>query len=229
MGASSYVISVDSPDRKKVQEEWAKRVQEDARESGQGPYSGNATTMHGAITFRDLRCKTRYEAEEKILDLHQKWTGPVAVSYHKPVEPTDKDKARAEKAREKLEGVESKRYELAKAIQEAFVARKSALVGCKGCGSKLSVAHLHKKLPKGYASTSSGGVVLNGEPRRRTYDMPALPTCPVCSASLLSESDAKRIAAHDEKVAAARKDYEEARKPKAGDQIAWCVGGWAAE
>lgn len=226
MGAHDYIITVREADQAAVRKRWEAQVREDSYESGSGAYAGNATTMKGSITFHDKKFASEEEAREYILDHHDKWGGPLAASFYLPAETTERDKARIEAARERFEGLCGKQYECARGIVQSFIDRKSEYVGCKGCGSKLSHAHLVKNMSLG--NVSEYKVNLNGRPRHKTFTMPTMPVCPVCSSSLLSETDGNRLAGHAEKVAVGQKDYDEALKPKTGKALAWAVGGWAA-
>jgi hypothetical protein len=228
MGAHSYVIAINESDQKKVIARWKEQVDEDAYDSGQGSYAGNATTMHGSITFYDRKFATESEAERFILDKHEKWNGPVAASFLLPAEETEKDKARKARARERFETIEAKQFACHQSIVQAFLARTSTFIGCKGCGSKLSHEKLKGRFQLGKEHGTVSNFTVNGVPRQRTFTFPTLPVCPLCNASLLSETDQDRIKSHAEKIAAEEKDYMEALKPKTGDKIAWAVGGWAA-
>lgn len=226
MGAHDYIVTIKETDQAKVREKWKQIQEDDLFEHGHDPYNGSSSTMHGSITFYDRRLASREEAGKFVLDKHEKWSGAVAVSYYLPAEPSKADEARKVKAREKLESTLQKNFDVLVAMQQAFINRKSGLVGCKGCGSRLSHPHLVKTLSKGHVSVFE--VNYNGRPRSKTFNMPTLPVCPVCKLSLSSETDQKRLAAHDEKVKQAQTAYDEALTPKAGSQIAWAVGGWAA-
>jgi hypothetical protein len=228
MGAHDYIRRMKATDQTKIEKEWEGIVSEDKHESGGGAYAGNATTMHGRITFYDRKFGTEDEASRFILDKHQKWSGPVAASFLLPAEPTERDKARKGEALEHYEAVEAKQFACVQAIVQAFVTRSSTFVGCKGCQSKLSHEKLKEKVKLGNEQTWSCGLHDMGLLRKRTFNLPTLPICPLCNSSLLSETDQKRVAGHAEKVKAERKDLDEALKDKASDKVAWCVGGWAA-
>lgn len=221
MGAHDYIRVFKTESREEVKKKWQATVDDDRHESGGGAYAGNATTMHGTITFKDLKLKGESEAREHILDKHEKWTGPLAVSFLLPAAPGERDKARAAKALAAYEKVAQKRLDVAQAIQAAFVSRKAKLVTCDGCTSKLSREHLVKKLAKGrvYSYQTDGP---------KQYDMPGVPACPVCNTSLLSETDRARLDAHATKHKEATKERDEASKPTPSDKIGWAVGGWAA-
>jgi hypothetical protein len=179
--------------------------------------------MRGSITFSDIKLKTEKAAREHILDKHEKWEGPLAVSFYLPAESGKRDQARVAKALAAYEKVAQKRLDAAQAIQASFVGRQAKLVTCAGCASKLAREHLAKKLAKGRAYYQTG-ILEHGV----QGDMPTMPTCPVCGASLLSETDKARLDAHKAKDTEARQAHDEAREPKAGDKLAWAVGGWAA-
>jgi hypothetical protein len=229
MGAHDYIVRMKATDQTKIEKEWEGIVSDDEHESGGGAYAGNATTMRGRITFYDRKFATENEAREFILDKHQKWSGPVAASFLLPAEPTDRDRARKAKALEHYEGVEAKQFACVQGIVQAFVERSSTFVGCKGCQSKLSHEKLKAKIRLGSERSYPGTTYTEGNlVRTRSFTLPALPVCPLCNASLLSETDQARIAGHAEKVKAERVALDEARKDKPSDKIAWSVGGWAA-
>lgn len=219
MGAHDYIVTIKETDQGKVKQAWDRIVENDSYESGSGSYAGNATTMRGRITFYDRKLSSENEAREFCLDKHEKWSGPVAVSFYLPAESTKTDEKRKEKAQDKLHAVWNKQYETVLKIVQSFAGRKSKLVTCKGCDSRLSHSHLTGKLKRGRAND-------------RKYmwgpNLPTLPVCPVCNESLLSETDQKRIKAQEEKVEAARKACNETQQPKPSKKLAWAVGGWAA-
>lgn len=216
MGSHDYIVSYEVEDQKKVKKLWDRLVEEDRDESGGGAYAGNATTMHGKIRFHNLRCSTKDEASEIVLNKHDKWDGPVAVSYYLPVEKGQRDKNRVAKAVETYD----KLWEKAKAIlvkaNAAFRERKSKMIGCSGCGSRLSKEHYLNNQTVHSILNSRDGTELN------TF------ACSVCKAVLISDTVAKRVAAYEPKLKAASNAINGAREPKPGKKLGWCVGGWAA-
>jgi hypothetical protein len=215
MGAHDYTICYNESDQDKIRTLWDRQVEEDRMESGGGAYAGNATTLSGLINFHDRRLASEDEANEYVLDKHRKWSGPIACSFLIATEFSDRDRARIKKALDKVRGLESKQYNLALSIVKAFIARKSELVGCKGCGSRLAHDRLAGPLNRG--SISDSYVIL-----------PSVPYCPLCKVSLLSKTDQKRMKLAADKVKTAWSEHKKTSKPKPSKKIGWCVGGWAA-
>lgn len=210
MGASGYYITVNVDDKKKVQERWDGAYEEDAYESGQGAYAGNATTMGKVIArFYDKKFDSENEAIDFLHETHRKWSPPIAVSFKLPIEPGKRWQAKKDKAHNKR-NVASDKLKLAqRAIRQAFIDRKSKFVGCKNCGSKLSHEHMTLNMKRFPAGNS-------------------IPDCPVCKASLLSNTDQNKLAKLKEKLDKAEEEYRAASRPPVGKKIGWVVGGWAA-
>ena len=207
MGASSYFITVRG-DRAAVEKAWKKQVAEDGRESGTGGYAGNATTMSGAIQFMDLRLTDRGAAEELIMDRHEKWSGPIAVSCLVPKAPTTADERRVAKAQDKLKAAREKCTAASQAARDRFWSRVSRFATCASCASKFS---------------------------RVALKVRGMFKCPLCRSipgggdvSLLSAADDERIAKLAALVTEAEKALTEARRTPSSDQVEWVVGGWAA-
>jgi hypothetical protein len=216
MGANSYVVTLEG-DKKKVEKAWDRIVENDRYESGEGAYAGNATTMDGSITFYDRRLASYNEAYEFCLDKHDKWCGPVAVSYYLPAEQGKRDKAREEKAKAKAQAAFDKAYAVVAKANDGVRNRKSKLIGCRHCGSKLSKEH--------YIAKPRVEQLFNNPVGYKTCSTFA---CPICFKVLLSETMVKRIEGHKAKIEEARLALREAQKPKPSKKIAWAVGGWAA-
>jgi len=223
MGGSFDYRTYDYDDRNKIRSHFEGECQNAQIEDGTS-YPGTIAAMHTVNDWRDKRFPALKEAEEFMVNEHNKWDEGMAVSYLLPREPTKSDEARVTKAREKLEKIERKQFDVTLAIQTAFVGRKAKLVACKGCGSRLSREHLVKKLRKGHISNYE--TIYNGRPRRVTFTMPTTPTCPVCTVSLLSGTDEKRILTAIVKTTDAFTAYDVVRVPKASTKIGWLVGGW---
>ena len=210
MGAIGYYIAVRSPDKKKVQEHWDSAYEEDAYESGQGAYAGNATTMGKVIaSFYDKKFESENEAIDFLHETHNKWNPPIAVSFKLPIEPGKRWEAKKNKAQHKR-NVASDKLKLAqRAIRQAFIERKSKFLGCKNCGSKLSHEHMTLDMKRFPAENR-------------------IPDCPVCKASLLSDTDQSKLTKLKEKLDKAEEEYHTASQPPVGKEIGWVVGGWAA-
>jgi hypothetical protein len=218
MGAHDYTITVRKAERSAVKKAWEEAVESDRHESGGGSYAGNATTFNGPVRFVDRKVASRREAADLVLEKHDKWDGPVAVSFYLPAESGKRAQAKAARAKDKLVAAMKKKLEVCQQINAAFASRKSKLVSCKTCGSKLSREHLTRKLRKGGFDHSAG-----------TYcDYPNQPICPLCKISLLSETDQKRIDAHTKKVTEADNAHHAASQPSPSKKLGWVVGGWAA-
>jgi hypothetical protein len=226
MGAHDYVGTLKG-DQKAVKKAWEQIVEDDRYESGEGAYAGNATTMHGRITFYDRRLDSESEAHEFCLDKHEKWSGPVAVSFYLPAEPTEADKRRQKKAHDKFVATEQKRIDSLNKIQAAFINRKSKLIACKGCDSRLSRKHVVEA-----RGLRPGSLAFNGwGDAPETYgwtNETNFPLCPLCKTDLMSETDRKRINALIEKGKQAQAAFAEAQGAKPSKKVAWAVGGWAA-
>lgn len=217
MGGFGYTCTYRESDKATVRGLWAKQVEEDQYESGSGAYAGNATTMRGPIEFHDLRCESEDAAADWVVKKHDKWSAPLACSFFLPVEPSARDKAREEKAKEKLYAARARHHGLVCKILDAFCARKSKLIACTGCGSKLAREFI--KVDRGHEGNTTLQIPAS---------VGAVPSCPLCKESLLSETDRQRVAASALKVEKAKKALAGVQKPKPSKQIGWVVGGIAA-
>lgn len=225
MGGSFDTRDYEYDDRAKITKHFEGECETSKYEDGTS-YPGTIAAMHTVNDWRDKRFSTRNEAENYMCEEHSKWDEGMAVSYLLPRTPTKGDEARVTKAREALEKIERKQFDVTLAIQKAFTGRKAKLVACKCCGSRLARDFVVKTLGKGYVSEHA--VCLNGRPREVTFDMPCKPKCALCGTSLLSETDQTRLDNAHAKAQAAQTAYDAARVPKATTKIGWLVGGWCS-
>ena len=222
MGAHSYTVTYRFSSREKVASAWASLCEEDAYESGSGTYAGNSTTMGPNVSFQNKLFSSEEEAYEWVIKNHRKWCDPLACSFYLPKASGERSKAKIQRAKEKLMKEEKNKMEWMNDQINTFLGRSSELVGCKGCGSKLSRKQLsnsrftslgsHHRYSDGGYSTHYG----------------RLPQCPLCSHSLLSNSANEKLVKLSERVEKAKSALAEAQKPTPSKDIGWVVGGWAA-
>lgn len=175
---------------------------EDARhEYGHGGYTGTIAEMHTIDKFFDECFPSQEAAYSFVQEGHNKWDDAWAVSYWEG-EPTKAALRRQAQAHSAADKARAYHRKLEDSIHEAFKARKSDLVSCKGCGSKLC-----------------RGLLCGGNL--------AMVQCPLCHESLLSKTDQKRLA----KAAGKMKDAQiAANRPieSKKTQKRWLVGGWCS-
>lgn len=223
MGAHSYTVTYKFSSKEKVSSAWESLCEEDAYESGSGAYAGNATTMGPNVVFYNNLLSSEEEAYQWVIDNHQKWGRPYACSFYLPKASGERAKAKIKRAQEKLVEAKKKKLEFMNGEINAFVNRSSELVGCKGCGSKLSRKYF--SLSSNLVSLGTHHVYSDGGYSIR---FGRLPKCPLCSHSLISNSANARLARLDERVEKANEAYLEAQKPAPSKNVGWVVGGWAA-
>lgn len=218
MGAHSYTITYRLESRTDVHEAWQRQVEEDRYESGSGSYAGNATTMNGSIIWRNYLLSSEDDAIEKVLDLHEKWSGPIACSFYLPSEHSVSQKKKIEKIEASFEVATNRKFVYMQKVVQNFLSRKTAFVGCKGCGSKLSMKHMEEEVRR------------NGLLSRTYYSYmyPKLPKCPLCKHSLASQTHVDRIETLSGAIEKINDDLIEASKPPVSKKVGWVVGGWAA-
>lgn len=222
MGAHSYTVTYRFSSREKVSSAWASLCEEDAYESGSGAYAGNATTMGKHVNFHNKLFSSEEEAYNWVINNHRKWGSPYACSFYLPKVSGERAKVKIKRAKEKLMQEEKSKMEWMNDQINTFLGRSSDLVGCKGCGSKLSRKQLSNSR---FTSLGSHHVYSDGDYSTR-YGR--LPQCPLCSHSLLSNSASEKLARLNERVEKAKNALEEAQKPAPSKEIGWVVGGWAA-
>lgn len=172
---------------------------EQARYEDGHDYPGTIACFSGIGAWHDKQFATASAAKEYLIEQHSKWSDALAVSFFLPVEPTKRDKEKLERAKQSVRSWEARHHDAFVKIAAAFAARKSGTVGCSNCGSRVA-----REFLKGT-------------------------NCPVCNASLLSETDTKRLEKIKERVKRAREALTEVSKPKASTNIGWVVGGWCPE
>ena len=219
MGASLYTVSYKISSKKEVQAAWNRQVDDDGYESGRGAYAGNATSLGTSINWRGQVFSSENEAEDFISNNHRKWSGPMACSFYLPAKDSSKKQAKIAKAKEKLVAKQTKKYDFMLQSLNSFRNRKAALVGCKCCGSKLSLEYISKELRNGCRPSDSPYSWV-------TY--PTLPLCAVCRTPLYSASTMERIKNLTLSVEKAEKTLKEAEKPTPSKSVGWVVGGWAS-
>jgi len=219
MGAELYLITYSKDSKSTVQEAWNRQVEDDSYESGSGAYAGNATSLGRIIDWRNRMLASESDAEQFIYKNQQKWDGPMACSFYLPAEDSSRKKAKIAKAKEKLFEKKAKKYDFMLQSLNSFRNRKAALVGCKCCGSKLSLEYISKELRNG------------SRPKNNEYswfDAPSLPLCAVCRTPLYPASAMERIKRLTLSVEEAKKALEEAERPTPSKSVGWVVGGWAS-
>lgn len=217
MGAHDYTITYMFDSRMDVRDAWDRQVEQDGYESGSGSYAGNATTMRGSISWKNLLLPSESDAVEKVLELHEKWSGPIACSFYRPAEPSISQKKKVEKLKNALHKAKNRKFAYMQKVVQSFLSRKTLFVGCKECGSKLSLKHMEQRV----RSTALLGHTL-------VHNYPKLPKCPVCEHDLISHTHNERVKSLDDTVKKIQNQLLEARKPPASKDIGWVVGGWAA-
>lgn len=206
MGASDCVNTYPNMTEAQVRKVWEQDQEAAEHEYGHGAYSGTIATMHGAPNFYDNRLATQDEAYQFCIDKHEKWDAAIACSYLMAVPLGKRDETRIAKAEKKVEVADDNLNTAWKKIRAAFLATKSKNVGCGGCGSSLNRVKLCEY----------------------SFGRPKWNLCPLCQNNLLSATAHDRLAKLQEKLLAAQAAIIEARKPKPGKKVGWCVGGWAA-
>ncbi len=219
MGAELYLMTYSKDSRDAVQSAWNRQVEEDSYESGSGAYAGNATTLGRIIDWRNRMLPSQRDAEQFISKNQQKWDGPMACSFYLPAKDSSRKQAKIEKAKEKLIARQTKKYDFMLQSLNSFRNRKAALVGCKCCGSKLSLEYISKELRDGSRPSSTPY-------SWTTY--PTLPLCAVCRTPLFSASTMERIKKLTLSVEEAEKVLKEAERPTPSKSVGWVVGGWAS-
>ena len=219
MGAELYTVTYKISSKKEVQKAWEDQVEEDGYESGRGAYAGNATSLGTSISWINRTFASEDEAYEFISEKHHKWSGPMACSFYLPAEDSSRKKARIAKAKEKLLEKKTKKYDFMLKSLNSFRNRKAALVGCKCCGSKLSLEYISKELRDGRRPKNNGYA---------WFDPPSLPLCAVCRTPLYSASTMERIKKLTLSVEEAEKALKKAEKPTPSKKFGWIVGGWAS-
>jgi hypothetical protein len=219
MGANSYTVTYNFSSQERVASAWASLCEEDAYESGSGTYAGNSTTMGKNVVFRNHLFSSEEEACRWVLDNHRKWDNPYACSFYIPKTSGERGKSRVKRAKERLLVKQTKKYDFMLQSLNSFRNRKAALVGCKCCGSKLSLEYISKELKDGSRPSSTPYSWI-------TY--PTLPLCAVCRKPLFYPSTMERIKKLTLSVEEAEKALKEAQKPTPSKDIGWVVGGWAA-
>ena len=146
-------------------------------------------------------CTSHDEAEERIKELDNGWYDQLAIRYYEAKEGVNTHSKAYENAVQMLENASKSYDELKKKLHEAFFNRKSEYVGCKECGSKLSIKYLSKT------------------------------NCPLCGRNLLSETDTDRLMKADQRRIEAmkrvttedKKDSERIARQAKNRQVRWLV------
>ena len=180
--AIDYITVNNKSDIMSVAESYA-RHNTDREENPSGSY-------HGNMTIHNYVCESREDAED-FIDRHD--TGfysdhAVQFKDKSVLKPTKQMETLSAKV-DKMIAERRKYYE-----EHAVKTRKSEFVGCKKCGSKISVKHLR------------------GD------------RCPVCGNDLRAEYIIERIKKYDKDITALEKQYVELHKKQQGKcPVRWLV------
>lgn len=86
MGASLDYVVFHGGHKGTIQKEFDEMANQSRYEDGHS-YSGAIGMLYGDIDWRDQEFKSKREAIDYLSDTHEKWGGPMAVSYRDPETP----------------------------------------------------------------------------------------------------------------------------------------------
>jgi len=210
MGAHLEIRIYDLESRDKVSKAFDIDCQNARHEDGHGGYSGSIAQFSCIVTKREDRpFASEYEAEEFIADNHQKWDQTAfAVKFYANTGIS----AKVKKAEEATKKAYKNLQDVIRSMIEKIKSRKSPLISCKGCGSKVNKKYI-------FISGNNTDIV-----------------CPLCRASVMSVTQRKILQGLYTKLEKARKNADEVMKAEAkkaeakkDDRILWLVGGWVSE
>lgn len=140
MGASLNAIVFRCNDRTKISKEFEVMAEQARHESGNS-YSGTIGELHGAICWKDLKLENQRAADDWLAEHHEKWEGPMAVSF-KAGEIPEERKRKAQELSNYVFGTLSRQVN--DTLRQELVALKAkyVLVKCSGCQSRLNAEKL---------------------------------------------------------------------------------------
>jgi len=139
MGASFCAVTFKSNDRTKIAKDFEEMAEQERHESGHS-YSGTIGELHGSIRWNDLKLADERAANEWLEQHHQKWDGPMAVSF-KGGAVSEANKKKSQELYNESWVVERSINE---AVREAILAMKAkgGFVKCAGCQSRFNTEKL---------------------------------------------------------------------------------------
>ena len=131
-----YETYPEKVNKASVQAEWDDHVRHANWQEG-------ASGLPGSIRWIDHVCED-YEAAEQYIDAHDKgWYDQLAVKY-RALKENAKPSAKLTQLQEQLKKCQARLMECTQKIHYKDV--KSAYIGCKNCGSKLSTKYINSNL-----------------------------------------------------------------------------------
>ena len=189
----------------KVKERWDSSVEQAGYNGGQGGYSGTIYELGKGFNLSNHIANNENDALEYIEGHQQKWDRALGIRYKRSCGIVKSDVNKQKKLQLTSDRYERNYSEMLMNIQSAFKKRKSKLVGCSHCGSRLNKEY----------------VKINGSEDIK---------CPLCGNSLLSDTDHKRLANAHSKVKKAHQEVRNfsPRETKKGTSLGIIVGGWCS-
>ena len=224
MGGSFDYRTYDHNDRAKITKHFEGECETAKIEDGIS-YPGTIAAMQTVVDWRDKQFTTMGDAQDYLCDEHNKWDNAMAVSYKIAKPMTDRDKNRVSKAREKHKALAAKFLAVVKKVNDGFKTRKSKLIGCQSCGSRLSKDHLLRKQHRLSPKSKCDNPFAHALPGYGDYSVLA---CPLCDTLFISATELTRLQAYYPKLVATQEVVAEARVPKTNGKIGWIVGGWCS-
>jgi hypothetical protein len=140
MGASLNAVTFRCNDRTKIAKEFEAMAEQARHESGHS-YSGTIGELHGSIRWNDLKLGNERAANDWLADHHQKWDGPMAVSFKGGAVPEDRKK-KAQELSNYVFGTLSRQVNDTIRQEVQALKAKGGFVKCSGCQSRLNAEKL---------------------------------------------------------------------------------------
>jgi hypothetical protein len=213
MGANMDCRTFRMNDRKKIEKEWASKVEDSRHEDGTS-YSGCIGMLGTKIAkWHDLKLASENKAHEYISEHQEKWEPAIAVSFYLAAKPTPEQQGRAKVAEANASKLQQAFVQTTRKVAEAIKAH-GGFVRCPLCQSSLNVQKI-----------SSIRCVFCPGKARVPYSMVEI----YDGAGYLTTPEQQKEIEEAAKVAIeAEKACRELQKPQPSTEIGWVVGGWCS-
>jgi hypothetical protein len=182
---------------------WWNRAVEDSLRADGDQYSGGIGMLGEGFDTVSFVAMNVSEAQEYIADHHQKWDGAMAVKFYKEEPHTKAQLKKLDAISDKITKLQSKLLETISAIYNSMQSRKSTLITCKKCTSKVNKCFTNV----------------------RNHDV----QCPLCGHSMLSETDRNKMERIHLNISVAEAQKADIKPPiKATSPQMIMIGGWCS-